>query len=173
VAIGHGDPEADTWYMFARYFVELALEPDTVTDLLVLDPGSWLPELAEVATHHGDALLTHVGFGRDVRIERTVEITLGLPVRLGSKTIIPLGWTPSGASGVFPALDADLEVAGLGDGRTQLAISARYVPPLGALGRVLDRAILARVAEATVKDFLDGVALALITGRGAPAPAPI
>jgi hypothetical protein len=55
-------------------------------------------------------------------------------------------------------MDADLEVAPLGDGLTQLAISARYEPPLGALGRAIDRAVLHRVAEATIKDFLDRVA---------------
>ena len=37
-------------------------------------------------------------------------------------------------------------------------MSARYVPPFGAVGRALDRALLSRVAEATVKDFLDRVA---------------
>jgi hypothetical protein len=45
----------------------------------------------------------------------------------------------------------------LGRDRTQLAISARYRPPLGAVGRVADRVLLHRVAEATVKDFLDQV----------------
>ena len=39
---------------------------------------------------------------------------------------------------------------------------ARYVPPLGAVGRVIDRAIMSRVAEATLKDFLDGVHDALL-----------
>ena len=62
---------------------------------------------------------------------------------------------------MFPALDADLEVAPLGTGSTQLSISARYVPPLGKIGRLIDRAVLSRVAEATVKDFLDRVAFAV------------
>jgi uncharacterized membrane protein len=48
-------------------------------------------------------------------------------------------------------------VAELEDGRCQLAISARYEPPLGAVGRAIDRALLSRVAEATLKDFLDRV----------------
>ena len=58
---------------------------------------------------------------------------------------------------MFPHLDADIEVASLGADRTQLSISARYRAPMGALGRMLDRALLHRVAEATVKDFLDRV----------------
>ncbi len=83
---------------------------------------------------------------------------LGAPVRAGSTTVFPLRWTATGAAGLFPSLDADLEVASLRSGRTQLAMSARYVPPLGAVGRVIDRAVLSRVAEATLKDFLDRVA---------------
>ena len=70
-------------------------------------------------------------------------------------------WAAAGATGLFPSLDADLEVAPLGPHRTQLAMSARYVPPLGAVGRAIDRAVLFRVAEATLKDFLDHVAEAM------------
>jgi hypothetical protein len=55
----------------------------------------------------------------------------------------------------------------LAPGRTQLAISARYAPPLGPLGRAIDRVILFRVAEATLKDFLDRVGAALFA---TPAP---
>ena len=36
-------------------------------------------------------------------------------------------------------------------------MSARYVPPLGSLGRAIDRTVLFRVAEATIKNFLDQV----------------
>jgi hypothetical protein len=65
-------------------------------------------------------------------------------------------------------LDADLEVAALAPGRTQLAMSARYDPPLGVVGKMIDRTILYRVAEATIKDFLDTLADALLleAGRG-------
>jgi hypothetical protein len=61
-------------------------------------------------------------------------------------------------------LDADLEVARLTPTITQLSISARYAPPLGAIGSAIDRALLHRVAEATVKDFMDRVAAALLDG---------
>lgn len=68
-----------------------------------------------------------------------------------------MSWRATGPDRLFPQLDADLEVAALGRGRTQLSISARYRPPMGAAGRALDRALLHRVAEATIKDFLDRV----------------
>jgi hypothetical protein len=143
--------------MFARYFVELPMDPERVEEALLRDPHSWLPGLASEANFQGDTLLAEVGFGEEIRVARTVAIELGDPVRMPSKTVVPIRWTAVGASGLFPALDADLEIAPLDAHRTQLAMSARYVPPLGALGRAIDRAIMFRVAEATLKDFLDRV----------------
>ncbi|MGZ8566463.1 MAG: hypothetical protein ACXWXS_05370 [Actinomycetota bacterium] len=148
--------------MFARYFVELPLPSDQVEAALARSPQSWLPGLASEANHRGDTLLAQVGFGDDVRFVRRVEIDFGETIRMPAKTILPLHWRASGAAGLFPSLDADLEVAPLGPDRTQLAMSARYVPPLGALGRAIDRTVLFRVAEATLKDFLDGVRSAIL-----------
>jgi len=143
--------------MFARYFVELAGDRDHIERVVLEGPETWLPTLATSANHRGDRLLAEVGFGDEVRIARTVALAVGAPIRMPAKTTIPLGWSASGPAGLFPALEADLEVASLGEGRCQLAISARYEPPLGAVGRAIDRALLSRVAEATVKDFLDRV----------------
>jgi hypothetical protein len=70
-------------------------------------------------------------------------------------------WEATGPEGLLPTLEGDLEVASLGPNRTQLSISAMYTPPMGAFGRALDRGLLHRVAEATVKDFLDRVAAAM------------
>ena len=160
--------------VFARYFVELPADRDHVEHVLLHDPDRWLPGLATEANHRGDQLLAEVGFGGDVRIARRVAIDLGAPIRLPTKTVIPLRWTATGASGLFPALDADLEIASLGHDRCQLSMSARYVPPLGSLGRAIDRAVLFRVAEATIKDFLDhvrdGVARGLSPGDGTTVP---
>ncbi len=154
--------------MFARYFVELPISTVEVERALSRDPRLWLPRLAEPANHRGDVLLAEVGFGEAVRIKRTVLIELGQPVRSASKTVFPLRWVASGRGGLFPALDADLEVAPLGSDRTQLAMSARYVPPFGTLGHVIDRAVLSRVAEATLKDFLDRVADTIMGSGGTP-----
>jgi hypothetical protein len=147
--------------MFARYFVELSVDADQVVRALLRDPQTWVPGLASTANRRGDALLAEVGFGERVRVARTVAIEFAEPIRVRSKTVIPFRWTAKGAAGVFPALEADLEIASLAPGRTQLAMSARYVPPMGALGRAIDRTVLFRVAEATIKDFLDGVAAKL------------
>jgi hypothetical protein len=149
--------------MFARYFVELPVEPEVVVRAFSDAPRRWLPGLARDANHRGDELLAEVGFGEAIRVKREVVVALGAPVRSVSKTVFRLRWEAAGHPGLFPALDADLEVAPLGPERTQLSMSARYVPPFGAMGRVIDRALLSRVAEATLKDFLDRVREAVLS----------
>ena len=147
--------------MFARYFVELPIPAEDVERALARDPRAWLPGLAERAHHRGDLLLAEVGFGEAVRIKRTVVVELGQPVRSGSKTVFPLGWAASvGVASSRRSMPTSRLLSR--PGRTQLAMSARYVPPFGTVGRVIDRAALSRVAEATLKDFLDRVAEAIM-----------
>jgi hypothetical protein len=161
--------------MFARYFIELPVPAGSVERMLMQDPGSWLPGLAGFANERGDRLLAEVGFGERLRIARPVTIELGPVVHFEAKTILPLRWIPAGSGGLFPTLDADVEVAPLGAERTQLAMSARYTPPLRAIGRLVDRALMFRVAEATLKDFLDRVGreLMLTYEAGAVAERPV
>lgn len=156
--------------MFARYFIELPVSRDEVERILAADPRGWLPGLARDANHRGDTVLAEVGFGEAVRVKREVTVELGPLMRSSSKTVLPLRWEATSHPHLFPSLDADLEVAPSGSTRARLAMSARYVPPMGALGRVLDRAVLSRVAEATLKDFLDRVAAAVIAAAGPSLP---
>ena len=74
---------------------------------------------------------------------------------------LALRWEAAGAGGgLFPVLDADLTIAPAGAG-TVLTMAGSYRPPLGSLGEVLDRAILHRVAAATIRSFLAQVAAQL------------
>jgi len=148
--------------MFARYYVEVPLSADRVASVIADGSASWLPGLAQAANRKGDALMAEVGFGEAVRLERKVVVEMGEAIKMPTKTVVPLHWEAADGPGLFPSLDADLEVAPLGAGTTQLSISARYVPPLGRLGRAIDRALLHRIAEATIKDFLDQVRAAIL-----------
>ena len=145
--------------VFVRYFVELAHPMPNLERSLIEAPSSWLPNLAERADERGQRLLTEVGFPMDGhRIVKKVLITMGDAVRSPARTWIPISWEATGPSGLFPVLDGELEIARLGAERTQVAFSARYRPPLGLIGRTVDRALLSRVAEATIKDFVDRIA---------------
>jgi hypothetical protein len=142
--------------MFIRYFIEIPRPMADVEAELLESPSSWSAAPARDAEARGEDLLADVGFGPpSIRVAKRVELQFGEPVRFPSKTILPMSWKPAGLESLLPRLEADIELGELGPERTQLSISARYTPPLGSLGRVLDRALLHRVAEATVKDFLD------------------
>lgn len=142
--------------MFARYFIELPVPTEVVERMLVEGGGTWLPGLADHADRHGETLMADVGFGDELRVKHRVEVELGEPIRMATKVVLPLRWNAAGvAPRIFPSMEADLEIAPLGPTTTQVAMSARYTPPMGGLGRVIDRAVLHRVAEATLKDFMD------------------
>jgi hypothetical protein len=68
----------------------------------------------------------------------------------------------------LPVLDADITLSPSGKQATLLTLAGVYRPPLGSLGAGLDRAILHRVAAATIRNFIHGVA-AGITGHAATA----
>jgi hypothetical protein len=157
--------------MFLRYYLELAMPFGPAEQALMAIPTSGLGALVESTGNRAERLLAEVGFTlADRRIEREVAIAFREPQRFGSRTLVPITWEATGPDGLMPALEGDLEVAPLGPSRTQLSISARYSPPMGPVGRALDRALLHRVAEATVKDFLDRVGAAMTEFPEASAP---
>jgi hypothetical protein len=145
--------------MFLRYYVELGHPLPDVERALLRAPSSWLPGLADSADKRGQRLLLEVGFPVDGhRIVERISIVLGDPVRSPARTWMPISWRATGPSGLFTVLDGELEIATLGSTCTQLAFSARYSPPLGFIGRTVDRALLSRVAEVAIKDFVDRIA---------------
>lgn len=157
--------------MFVRYFLNLPYPARDVEEALLQAPERWIPTLARDARHRGEALLARVGFGpARLRVAKRVEIRVGQVRQLPAKTLLPVSWKATGASAIFPVMEGDIEVAPLGPRLTQLSFSGRYEPPLSVLGRALDRALLHRVAEATVKDFLDQVGdrLAALVRQAAP-----
>jgi hypothetical protein len=157
--------------MFVRYYADLAAPFAEVEARLLDAPERWLPGLLEEAEGRGSTLLAEIGFavGEERRIDKEVELRIGEPYRIPGKTVLPITWSATGTQELFPSLEGDLEIAALGEHRSQLALSARYKPPLGAVGRVLDRALLHRVAEATVKDFVDRVVEAVGASTHVPA----
>lgn len=76
--------------------------------------------------------------------------------------VVAMRWEaakPGGA--LFPALDADIKLTPAGDDAVVLAVSGVYRPPLGGLGAGLDRVVLRRVAQATVRRFTHRIGAAL------------
>lgn len=128
--------------------------------LMSLARDGWLSSASEDACAAGVTGLARVGalgLSREVRVQAR-ELTerdglAGLAIR----------WEVAGpGGGLFPVLDADITVhLAVNEQGTLLTLAGAYRPPLGALGEVLDRAILHRVAAAAVRNFLSRVAAAL------------
>ncbi len=134
----------------------------TAFDASTLEPPErWLPP--SVAGPIGERhYLTRVGFSAPAtRISKQVELTLGEPEVAGQWLVIPVAWRATGPSQLFPVLDGKLTVQPLGPRSSVLWLGGTYQPPLGALGREIDEAVMHNVAEATIKDFVDGVAARL------------
>jgi hypothetical protein len=138
-----------------------------------LTRGGLLLSVSEGAYGEGIAGLARVGpLGSAPGISRLVEVHVRDLAETTDSAGLALRWAATGpGERLFPALDADLTLRPAGEQATVLALVGAYRPPLGGLGSGLDRAILHRVAAATIRTFLDRVADAIVRPAGAVAPA--
>jgi hypothetical protein len=151
--------------MFVGDEVQLEVSFGVARDRLrQLAEGGALTGTSEEAYDHGTIGLERVGapgLSKLVRVQvrelAPTDHSVGLAIR----------WEATGPDGgLFPVLDADLTLAPFGQQVTIIALAGAYRPPLGGMGAALDRAILHRVAVATIRAFLTQVARR-ITGQPA------
>jgi hypothetical protein len=104
--------------------------------------------------------LMRVGpFGDASGISKLVQVRLIGPVWRDGTWTVWLRWEATGtARGLFPVLDADLMILAEGTDKTRIMLNGCYRPPLGRLGAGLDRAVLHRVASATICALLRSIA---------------
>jgi hypothetical protein len=85
----------------------------------------------------------------------------------------PLRWEAAGHAGdLFPVLDADLILTRCGDDNVQLGVSGSYRPLWGRAGAALDRALMKRVAAATIRSLLEDLGRAIADPAPEPLPEP-
>ena len=154
--------------MFVYYFVHVN-RPFSKVEPALLAQLNKLGSFADAAYREGENLRDKIGVRSDhPAMAKTVQLVAGIPLRSDQQTTVPLAWEATGTPGLFPKLEADLIVAAVGPTLCQIAMRGTYAPPLGPLGRALDRAVLHRVAEASVKSFVDRVAQS-VGGNGVAA----
>jgi hypothetical protein len=147
--------------MFVSAEVPLDLSfPAAVAGLADLARGGLLARASEGA--HGDGLtgVTRVGpLGAVPGMSKLVKVHVRDVVTRGESAVLALRWEATGPGGrLFPALDADIWLTPAGEHSTRLSLAGVYRPPLAAVGAGLDRAVLHRVADATVRSLLARVA---------------
>jgi len=124
-----------------------------------------LNDWATDAYRDGESLTARIGMGGSEAplVAKTVELHLEDRHASADRVVLSMSWTATGPTALFPRMDADLIIEPLGPDLTQLSFQGSYVPPLGVAGMLLDRWVLHRVAEASVKNLVDRVAKALRT----------
>ena len=118
-----------------------------------------LEEFADIAYREGEQLRARVG--PSASIAREVKLDIGLAEIHRSGLVYPVHWTASGAGLLFPELSADLILSQAGSAVTNLTLRGTYQPPLGPVGRLADRVVLGKVADATIADWMERLAGAL------------
>ncbi len=125
--------------------------------------GGMLRRASDDAYRNLGAALARVG-----PLETMPGLSRLVTVRFSDMTIhedfasMAMRWEADGPGGaLFPALDADITLSPAGDDATKLTVAGVYRPPLGVLGAGLDRMLLHRVAEATIRVFAQDIAAAM------------
>lgn len=76
----------------------------------------------------------------------------------GPTTRLALEWEAATMPRLFPLMKGELAIYPLTSTETQVDFSGTYEPPLGALGKTLNAVAGHRIAEASVRRFIDDVA---------------
>jgi len=137
--------------------------------LLNLVRGDAFSQASHAAYQRGLEAVIRVGpLGDLPGASKLVRVRLLDPVDHGDATTMGMRWEAIGAaSSLFPVLDADITLEPDGEDRTRLAMAGTYRAPLGWLGAGLDRAILHRVADATIRALLADICTALTVSPSA------
>ena len=135
-----------------------------------LTRGGSLLSVSEDAYNGGITGLVRIGpLGSAPGLSRLIQVRFRDLMERSDSAGLALRWEAIGpGGGLLHVLDADITLSPSGKQATLLTLAGVYRPPLGSLGAGLDCAILHRVAAATIRNFIHGVAAA-ITGHAATA----
>lgn len=134
---------------------------DDAIAMLAEDPEGLLQSATETSMAHADEVVSnlHVEIG-GFDLGRDVVVHLGSfdPVEQ-LRAVLPLHWKAASGHVLFPTVDATLEVTALSlrPPMVQVTLAGSYEPPLGPLGRALDRTVVHRLAEAVIHRFVHDV----------------
>lgn len=148
--------------MFVHYSTHVPVPLSDVEkrlDLVRSDMENW----ADTAYREGEELRARVGPGGGIAKSVTLHIGMAEIHRRG--LVYSIHWTATGTGLLFPELNADLVLSSMGPSMTSLALDGTYDPPMGVIGRAADRIALGRIAEATVRNWVDRLAEAVSSDR--------
>ena len=97
-----------------------------------------------------------VEFGKEILID--IKSLIDIERRNEKKSIIRLSWHAAQAERLFPTMHAELFIYPITATETQLDFRGEYDPPIGFVGKAIDKMVGHRIAEASVHHFVMEVA---------------
>jgi hypothetical protein len=116
--------------------------------------------LENASRRHLQVSIAGLDIGKDVVVKvKRVDLHVEAPGRVAEDAIrYDLEWHAATAASMFPSMKARLVAYALGANETQLDLTGDYEPPGGVVGNAADWLVGHRIAESSVKRFLDDVA---------------
>jgi hypothetical protein len=155
---------SQTRRMFAAEYLEVEVGLSAAQARLIdlVGRGS-LNAASREAYEGGLEHLARVGPLGDIPgVSKLVKISVLEPVYSEDAMALGLRWEATGVTGgLFPVFDGDITLSRVDEHSTRLGLVGSCRPPLGALGTGLDKAIMGKVADATIRALLRSVAAAL------------
>ena len=99
-----------------------------------------------------------IGVKADINIEVRRIVEECADARNPATTRLLLEWQSATLPRLFPLMRADLSIYALTPTETQLDFLGVYQPPLGAVGKAMNAIVAHRIAEASVRRFVEDVA---------------
>lgn len=152
VFLGGGATLSGVGLMLVKDFIDLPM-PLTEVEAALLTEGD-LGVWAEGAYRMGERLAV----GPSKVLAAPVSLEVGDPVHGSDSVRFPVRWEVPGAEWLFPHMEAELVLSELTPEITHIVLRGSYRPPLEEVGAALDRLAFHRIAEATVRHFLERLA---------------
>ena len=156
--------------MLVSDFIHVARPFADVREAVLASGPAWLADSAVAAYEQTEQVSLRIfsSIG-PLRLSKRVWAEVSEPSLRTGHVTQRLSWRATGATHLFPTMEADIDMAPLGDAMTSITFQGRYEPPLGPLGREVDRVLLHRVVEASVRALLTRLAARLLVTAGEPA----
>jgi len=144
--------------MYVQHSVHIDQPVENCAAALERGPRTWFPRLQ--GDNEAAVGLRVAG----VSVRKRVIVELGEPETKGEWTNVPISWKATFPEQLFPVLVGRVELVPVEKNVTRLTVSGMYEPPLGRLGALIDDAIMHSVAEATVREVTESIALQFANG---------
>ena len=135
----------------------LAASSERATKLLSKDPRGLMPESGGRSASPSAVVDLAVVVGGGSAIRQDVAVTLGVPRSAEGEAWVPISWEPVSHMRMLPSFEGALEVVDQ-DGASELSITGTYHVPLGVVGRFGDGLVGRRLAQQSIRTFLERVA---------------